>query len=57
MYMLALDPELDFFMITQRQWGVIASCIGAASFLEAYTQQIDNLIIGVFLFAILLGFL
>lgn len=50
-----LDPHLSFFGISQ--WGIIAASLTVTALLEAYTWQIDNLIVGLFQFAFFLSFL
>ena len=49
------DPHISF--LSGRQWAVTAGSITITAALEAYTSQIDNLILGIFQFAILIAFL
>ena len=49
------DPHISF--LTGKQWAVTAASVTITAALEAYTWQIDNLILGIFQFAILLAFL
>lgn len=49
------DPHLSFF--SAGQWGIIAASLIVTAVLEAYTWQIDNLILGLFQFAFFLSFL
>jgi len=50
-----IDPHLSFF--SAGQWGIIAASLIVTAVLEAYTWQIDNLILGLFQFAFFLSFL
>ena len=43
-------------MPTLREWGVIGGSLVATALLEAYTWQIDNLILGLFQLTFLLAF-
>ena len=55
MYNIHADPHISF--LTGKQWAVAAGGITITAALEAYTWQIDNLILGIFQLALLLAFL
>lgn len=44
-------------MPTIREWGVVSGSVVATAFMEAYTGQIDNLILTIFQLAFFLTFL
>ena len=48
------DPHIA--MPTLREWGVIGGSVVATALLEAYTWQIDNLILGLFHLSFMLTF-
>eukprot|EP00731_Ephydatia_muelleri_P025952 Em0018g52a len=50
-----IDPGLNSFSYVQ--WIVVGVSVTMTTLLEAYTQQIDNLILGPFLFTLLIAFL
>ena len=49
------DPYIS--MPTLREWGVVSTSVVATAIMEAYTGQIDNLIIPLFQLAFFLSFL
>ena len=49
------DPQISFF--SSWQWGVITVSLVLTGVLEAYTLQIDNLILSLFHFSLLTVFL
>ena len=49
------DPHLPW--LSARDWGIVTGSILVTTALEAYTWQIDNLILAAFQYAILVTFL
>ena len=52
-----LDSDLSLGDMTQYQYGIMCGGIVLTTALEAYTHQVDNLLLGVFLFALFIAFL
>lgn len=49
------DPHI--FMPSAREWGVIGGSVVATALLEAYTWQIDNLVLAAFQLLFFLAFI
>ena len=54
-YFFATDADLP--PLSQYHWCVLGASIFLGAAMEAYTHQIDNLILGVFQFALCIAFL
>ena len=50
-----LDQNLP--SLSQNDWIVVGVAIIGGGIMEAYTHQVDNLVLGVFVFSILIAFL
>ena len=55
LHIFRTDPHVS--MPTMREWGVVSGTVVATAIMEAYTAQIDNLVIPLFQLAFFLTFL
>ena len=55
LFFIFTDPYIS--MPTLREWGVVSASVVATAIMEAYTGQVDNLIIPLFQLAFFLSFL
>ena len=49
--------DQDLPSLTQKDWVIVGVAIVSGGAMEAYTHQVDNLVLGAFVFSILIAFL
>lgn len=49
--------DQDIPSLSQREWFIMGAAIIGGGAMEAYTHQVDNLVLGIFVFSILIAFL
>ena len=54
---LSLPPDPDIPVLTPYQWLILALTVASGAALEAYTKQVDNLILGAYQFTLAITFL
>ena len=56
-FLYCSSSDQDLPSLSQNNWVAMGVAIVSAAVMEAYTHQVDNLVLGVFLFSILIAFL
>lgn len=54
---ILIDPQISFLHVSGIEWLVVTGTIVITAVMEAYTWQIDNLIVGLLQFALFIAFL